>query len=368
MTDRDEGGEPLRSVELLRVSVPLLSPLRSAVTQSSTRESILVRVIDAGGSVGIAECPTLPVAGYATETTAQAWVALANVLAPAWLDGGRSPAAGAPAASGAIADAVLDASLRERGVSLAEHLGGAGAATAVRWCAVFTDVFLTPADAAELARRAALEGASMLKFKYADPARLRSVLEATRSVTDLPVAADANGSSSMQAASGIDDLGLSYLEQPLPTGAPWEEMARLRSALATPVCLDESVPSLDALADAARAGAADVVSVKGPRMGGVDIATAAIRLCGEQGVDCFVGGMLDLGIGRAAGLAVAAVPGCTLPTDLGPSERYFGVDLCEPLRTDATGSMRVPRGAGIGRSPDPEVLTELLVDRLVVQR
>lgn len=366
MSGGEAAFEPLRSVELLRVSVPLLAVLRSAALTQATRESIIVRVVDAGGSVGLSECPTLGVAGYATETTAQAWVALASGLAPAWLEGHRSPSPGAPAASAAIADAVLDAELRRRGEPLAEHLGGDRSARTVPWCAVLTDATAAPADAARFAGEAARAGASMLKFKFADPARLRSVIAAVRSVTDLPLAADANGSSSLEAARSIDDLELRYLEQPLRPGVPWSEVARLCSRLATPVCLDESLPSLDAVADALRAGAVDVASVKGPRMGGIEIAAAAVRYCADRDVDCFVGGMLELGIGRAAGLAVAALPGCTLPTDLGPSDRYFAREVCDPLTTDRTGAMVVPGGAGIGRDLE-DVPVDLVVDRLVVR-
>jgi O-succinylbenzoate synthase len=366
--------DPLYSVELLRVSVPLRAVHRSANVVSTTRESIIVRVVDATGSTGISECPTLGVPGYVTETTDEAWQALGSQLAPRWLAGHRVPAPGLPAASAAMADASLDAHLRRQGVSLADHLvrttatgeRSGTASNAVQWCAVIADVALTADLATRAARDAVSSGASMLKFKFNDPSRLREVVEAVRGVTDLRIAADANGSLSPESVRVVDDLDLVYLEQPLPDGTPWSDFARLVDTLATPVCLDESIRSPDALTDAIASGALEVASIKAPRMGGVLNAATAVRLCTAQGIGCFVGGMFELGIGRATALSVAAMPGCTLPSDLGPTARYFDRDLCAPLVTDRTGRVSVPVGAGIGRILHDESLEEYLVDRLLL--
>lgn len=375
MNRTDDAPEALVSVELLAVSVPLRSVHRSANTVSATRESIIVRVVDASGTTGISECPTLGVPGYATETTDEAWRALVSQLAPKWLAGNRVPAPGVPAASAAMADASLDARLRRQGVSLADHLmdstavgePSGTASSAVPWCAVIADVTVTPAEAVRAARDAVDAGASMLKYKFADPSRLSEVIAAVRGVTGQRIAADANGSLTPEAARAVDDLGLVYLEQPLPDGTPWGELARLVDTLATPVCLDESLRSPDALADAIAAGALDVASIKAPRMGGVSSAATAVRLCTERGIGCFVGGMFELGVGRAAALSVAAMPGCTLPTDLGPTARYFETDLCDPFVTDHMGRVLVPVGAGIGRTLSDEALQEYLVDRLLLE-
>lgn len=374
MNRTDEVRQQLVSVELLRVSVPLRSVHRSANVVSEARESIIVRVVDASGSTGISECPTLGVPGYVTETTDEAWQALGSQLAPTWLAGHRVPAPGVPAAGAAMADASLDARLRRQGVSLADHLLAITGAEepsdtsrALQWCAVIADVAISPAAATRAARAAMDAGASMLKFKFVDPLRLREVVAAVRGVTDLRVAADANGSLTPEAAREVDDLGLFYLEQPLPDATPWSELADLVGELATPVCVDESLRSPDALADAIATGALDVASIKGPRMGGVLNAATAVRLCAARGIGCFVGGMFELGIGRAAALSVAALPGCTVPTDVGPSARYFDHDLCDPLVTDETGRVAVPLGAGIGRTLHEEALEEYLVDRLLLR-
>ena len=72
--------------------------------------------------------------------------------------------------------------------------------------------------------------------------------------------------------------------------------------------------------------------------------------------------MLETGIGRAANVALAALPGFTLPGDTSASERYFATDLTEPFRLE-NGRISVPKGPGLGVTPLPEVLERFTVHR-----
>lgn len=376
--------DPPSRLEFRRVRVALVNAHRSARTQQAWRESVLVRWETADGAVGWAECPTLTVPGYVTETTDMAWSALVNELGPSAL-AGRSPnPVGAPAAAAAMLDADLDARLRAAHVSLPDWLARRTRLThrsRVPWCAVLADVDHTAEEAVAGAVEAVAEGAAMVKAKVTGGtvdavAGARSVLAAVRDAVAVPVAADANGTLTADDVALIDDLGLAYLEQPLPAGTPWVDLAALCAATATPVALDESLTSLDAVHDAVLAGAVDVVSVKPARMGGCVAAAAAVALASSRGVPCFVGGMFELGIGRAAALAVASldVPVAgngdrsvgTLPTDLGPSARYVAPDICEPIVSGPDGPLVVPHGAGSGREPDVHVLEACTIDRLVL--
>ena len=66
--------------------------------------------------------------------------------------------------------------------------------------------------------------------------------------------------------------------------------------------------------------------------------------------------MLETGIGRATNLALAALPGFTLPGDTSASARYFADDITEPFEIAADGTMAVPDGPGIGVTPRPDRL------------
>ena len=55
------------------------------------------------------------------------------------------------------------------------------------------------------------------------------------------------------------------------------------------------------------------------------------------------------GIGRAANLALASLPGFTLPGDISASARYWHRDVVtEPFTVDEHGQMAVPDGPGLG--------------------
>ena len=89
-----------------------------------------------------------------------------------------------------------------------------------------------------------------------------------------------------------------------------------------------------------------------------------LRAAADHGLAAFCGGMLETGVGRAAALAVAAQPGCALPTDLGPSDRYFRPDLTDPVVVDGRGEVVVPLGPGIGVVPDPARLDDVTVEHV----
>ena len=125
----------------------------------------------------------------------------------------------------------------------------------------------------------------------------------------------------------------------------------------TPVCLDESIISV-ATADSAIAfGATSVINIKPGRVGGYLEAKAIHDLCRERGIPVWCGGMLETGIGRAANVALAALPGFMLPGDTSASSRYFATDITEPFVLD-DGRLTVPTGPGIGVDPIPALLAE----------
>jgi O-succinylbenzoate synthase len=71
--------------------------------------------------------------------------------------------------------------------------------------------------------------------------------------------------------------------------------------------------------------------------------------------------MLETGVGRAANLALASLPGFTLPGDISASARYYHADLItEPFVLNAEDStITVPTGPGLGVRVDPTVLARV---------
>ncbi|MBO0729649.1 MAG: o-succinylbenzoate synthase, partial [Acidimicrobiaceae bacterium] len=176
----------------------------------------------------------------------------------------------------------------------------------------------------------------------------------------LALQVDANGAYTLADArhlARLDAFDLLLIEQPLADDdlAGHTELARL---LRTPICLDESITSARVAADAIARGACSVVNVKAGRVGGLLEARRVHDVCAAHGVPVWCGGMLETGLGRAANVALAALPGFTLPGDLSASDRYWRQDLTAPFVL-ADGHLPVPAGPGLGVAPDPGVLAEV---------
>ncbi len=164
----------------------------------------------------------------------------------------------------------------------------------------------------------------------------------------------------------LDPFDLLLIEQPLPE----DDMlghADLAKLIATPVCLDESIESADDATAAIRLGAAAIINVKPGRVGGYLEAKKIHDVCVAAGVPVWCGGMLETGIGRAANVALASLPGFTLPGDTSASDRYFHRDLTAPFEL-VNGQLTVPTAPGIGVDPIPDILEELTTAKGVEKR
>jgi O-succinylbenzoate synthase len=164
---------------------------------------------------------------------------------------------------------------------------------------------------------------------------------------------------------GLDEFGLVLIEQPLPE----EQLlghAKLARRLTTPICLDESIISATVAVEAIEMGACSIVNIKPGRVGGYLEAKRIHDVCAALGAPVWCGGMLETGIGRAANLALAALPGFTLPGDTSASDRYFHQDITAPFVLH-DGRLRVPTGPGLGVEVRREVVDALTTRRSVVR-
>lgn len=362
--------EAVLAVDLWRVRLPLRHALRAAHGTETDRELVLVQVQLEDGTVGWGECSALSRPTYTGEYTAGAWVLLRDELAPAVLARRPFDQVGHPMAIAgvvtAIADAVLQRAHRSLAIELASRTDEVPAA-AVPVCAVVGrgaevgDVVTAVAERIQA-------GVAMVKLKVTpDRADLAAVGAVRQAWPDLRLAVDFNGTADAESLRALDHLDLAYVEQPAPADA-LVLSAHLASCTGAPIALDESITSVGSLDAAVALGAGRIVNVKPARCGGPHAAAALLSRVRNAGLGAFVGGMLESGVGRAAALAVASLPACTLPTDLGPSLAYFERDLTAPLTVDESGDVVVPAGPGIGRAPVAPHLDAAVVDRVSLVR
>jgi O-succinylbenzoate synthase len=356
----------LAAVELLRVRMPLLRPFRTSFGVSTEKEAILVRAIGDDGVEGWGECVAMEAPLYSGEWNDGAWAILRDFLVPAAFVGRDPGIRGHPMARAALEVALLDVDLRRRSVSLAQHLGAVKDRVP---CGVSLGIEEDVDDLLGEVRRFVEAGYRRVKLKI-EPAGDVEVVRAVReALPETPLSVDANAAYTLEAAEpllALDDFGLEYIEQPLGEDDLVGHI-RLQERLATPVCLDETITSAIVARGAIEAGACRVINVKLGRMGGIAESVAVHEVASAAGVPLWCGGMLETGLGRAVNVALASMPGFTLPGDTSGSDRYFEQDITEPFTVDADGTMAVPRGPGIGVEPIPEVLQAVIIDRLTIR-
>jgi o-succinylbenzoate synthase len=366
----------LGAIELVRLTLPLVRPFRTSFGTQTGRDVLLVRV-RADGIEGWGECVTPAAPVYSEEFTDGAALVLRAHLVPRLLHGGRdvtaddvvarlSPVHGHRMARAALELAVLDTQLRAATTSLARHLGAARArvpagvsvgipAGGVPELLDQVDGYL---DQGYLRIKAKVEPG----FDIEPVAALRE-----RFGDDLALQVDANGGydpddpAHVAALDTLDGFELRMLEQPFAAGR-LRDHARHAARWRTPVCLDESVIDAVVARDAVELGAAAVVNIKLGRVGGMREAVRIRDVCRARGVPVWCGGMLETGVGRAANVALAALPGFSEPGDTSASDRYWREDLTQPFVLEG-GHLAVPDTPGIGRTP----LAEHLVDAEVVR-
>lgn len=355
------------AIELVLVRLPLRRPFRTSFGTQTVKEAILVRAIGSDGREGWGECAAALEPLYSEEWNAGAWMVLRDYLAPAALRGETADIKGHPMARTALEVALTDLRLRGEGVSLAASLGGVRDRVE---CGVSLGIEERPGDLLEQVGWFLDRGYHRIKLKIEPGRDLGPVGAVREAFPDARLSVDANAAYTPADAdhlAGLDPLDLEYLEQPLPKDHLLGH-ADLQRRLRTPICLDETLTSPAATEEAIRLGACRIVNLKVGRVGGLAASRRIHDLTTEHGVPMWVGGMLETGIGRAVNVALAAMPGCTLPGDTSGSDRYFEQDLTEPFVVDADGTMAVPDAPGIGVAPIPDVLDDVAARREVVSR
>jgi O-succinylbenzoate synthase len=362
----------LESVELIRLNVPLKSAFRTSFSSVNLHQVVWVHVITDQGE-GWAECGANERPDYSSEYHTGAMAVIKEFMLPEIFSLGNDLAAESVVptlhwlkqhrmAKAALETALLDAQLRASGTSFATYLG------ATKTC-VPAGVSVGIMDSLEelmgYVEGYLAEGYLRIKLKI-EPGWDYEPVKLVRETfgSDLMLQVDANTAytrDDFDLLKRLDEFNLLLIEQPINE----EDMlghAKLADYIDTPVCLDESIISADIARDAIELGAAEIINIKPSRVGGYLEAKKIHDVALSHSIPVWCGGMLETGIGRAANLALAALPGFTLPGDTSASSRYFETDLTIPFELK-DGHIDVPAGAGIGVDPIPEI-----VDRFAVSR
>lgn len=364
----------IERIDLYHIALPLVQAFETSFGREIVRHCILVELHSKGIS-GWGECTAAARPWYSCETVGTAWHVLQDVLVPLVI--GQNVAAptdmarlfgsvrGHYMARAALENALWDVLAQAEGVSLAKMLDGSRSAIPVGVSVgIEPDIDTLLGHVAEY--RTLGYGRVKLKIKPGwDVAIVRAVRERW---PDLLLQVDANCAYTLEDVDvfkALDELELLLIEQPLHYDDIVDH-AHLQQHIHTPICLDESIKSPQHARWALQVGACQIINIKVGRVGGLVAAQEIHAMCYAQNIPVWCGGMLETNVGRAANLALASLPGFTLPADISASARYYAEDVAKPdfvLNADST--ITVPHSLGLGVTVDPERLGYYCKQQLV---
>jgi O-succinylbenzoate synthase len=201
------------------------------------------------------------------------------------------------------------------------------------------------------------EGYPRVKIKIKPGWDLYICREVRKHHPNIPLQVDANAAYTLadrDTLKKMDEFGLEMLEQPFFSGDLWDH-SLLQKEIQTPLCLDESAVSCDAVRQAHAMQSCRIINIKVGRVGGIREAIGIHNYCLENDMPVWCGGMMESGIGRAHNLHLASLPNFKMSNDISASKRYYAEDLIDPpVELTTWGTIKVPDEPGIGVSPQED--------------
>lgn len=362
----------IEKIILHPIAMPMVRSLDTsfAIQGEFLRPAVLVEVQTKNGAVGWGEVAmTAWTPGYSYETVFTALHILRDYLIPNlmksqplksdekwdWLHRVR----GHPFAKHGLVSAILTAAAAEQNISLAQFLQDLAGVDS-RKERVETGISLgiqkTIDSTLESIEKPLSEGYRRIKLKIMRGWDVAMVREVRKAFPEIVLMVDANSDYTLADADllkQLDAFNLLMIEQPLGYDDIYEH-SLLQPQLKTPLCLDESLYSLGHVQLMHQLGAGKIVNLKPSRVGGLIEAVKIHNFCYAHQIPVWVGGMLETGIGRAVSLALASLPGITLPCDLSATDKYYAPDVADPpfVLDAATSTVPVPSDVGLGVSVD----------------
>ncbi|MGG1572432.1 o-succinylbenzoate synthase [Fictibacillus sp. NRS-1165] len=358
----------ISQVILRHMKLDLLHPFTTSFATEYDREFILVEVRSEDGTSGWAESVAMPDPVYNEETVKTNWHMLEDYLIPILLHNDiQHPdelteqyfafMKGNYMAKAAIEGAVWDLYAKKQNQPLSSALGGTKKQIEV---GVSIGIKDSVAETLKTIESRLAEGYKRFKLKIKPGWDIELIEKVRSAFPDIPLMADANSAYTLNDVDrlrALDDYHLMMIEQPLAYNDIIDH-ADLQAELKTPICLDESIHSLDDARKALKLGSCKIINIKIGRVGGLTQAKKIHDLCQDQGIPVWCGGMLESGVGRAHNIAITTLPNFVLPGDTAASSLYWADDIIEPEVTVENGWISVPDSPGIGYQPSLEKINK----------
>jgi len=353
------------SVEIREINLPLVSPFETSFGVENVKEALIV-VLKKNGVTAYGECVAASGPWYGPETIASAKYIIKQFLAPIILkEELDSPASfidrtkgirGNNMAVAAVEMGLWDLNGKLSDTALSTLVGGVK-----KEVQVGVSIGIQPSIGTLLDKVKSYldDGYRRIKIKIKPGYDLDPVKEIRKKYPKILLQVDANSAYSLQDSkmlSELDSFNLLLIEQPLANDDIIDH-SKLQKLLKTPICLDESIHTVEDARKAIEIGACRIINIKAGRMRGLVCSKNLHDLCRRHQIPVWCGGMLETGIGRAFNVALASLPGFSLPGDTSASKRYFKRDIItKEFELTKDGTLEVPTAPGIGVDVDQNLL------------
>lgn len=361
----------INQVILRHLKLDLVSPFTTSFGTEYDREFILVEVISEDGLSGWSESVAMLDPLYNEETLKTNWHILEDYLIPLLLQNEiQHPdelsehlfqhIRGNYMAKASLEGAVWDLYAKMQNVPLAKALGGTKKTIDV---GVSIGIKNSIEETLEIVAQRLAEGYKRFKLKIKPGWDLELIERVRKVYPDIPLMADANSAYTLKdidRLAALDPYHLMMIEQPLAYNDIIDH-AQLQARIDTPICLDESIHSLDDARKAIMLGSCKIINIKIGRVGGITQSLKIHNLCQQEGIPLWCGGMLESGIGRAHNIAITTLPNFLMPGDTAASSLYWAEDIIEPEVIVHNGTISVPEKPGIGYDASIEKINKYTI-------
>ena len=364
----------IERVELRIVQLPMIRSFATSSSRKAEQRHVLVKIY-ADGVVGWGESASPFDPYYCEETTETCWHILKDVLVPGLIGKEWSSVAEASAtwakvkrngfAKAGLEIACWDALAKAQGQPLHQMLGGTRSEIL---SGVSLGVEERIGDLFNQIDQYLSEGYRRIKLKIAPGKDVAVVRQVRERYPDTPLMVDANSAytlADLALLQELDQFDLMMIEQPLAHDDIIDH-AQLQAVLRTPICLDESIHSVEDARKAIALKSGRIVNIKVSRVGGLGNAKRIHDYCADHGVPVWCGGMHEFGIGRAANVAIASLANYSIAGDVSGSDKYYAEDIVNPAITAENGAIALPSAAGLGWDADEARIAKATIRELVI--
>lgn len=356
---------PIKQLKLHKLNMRMKNPFTTSFGTMQDKEFFITEAIDDNGNRGFGESVAFINPWYSEETVETNLHMMRDFLIPILQKNQIAHPDDVSALFGAIKrnnmaksaleGAVWDLYAKQQNATLAAALGGQK-----KEIDVGISIGIQPSipELIDTVGRFVATGYKRIKIKIKPGWDVDVLRQVRQKFPEMPIMADANSAytlADMEHLKQLDDLDLMMIEQPLAHDDIIDH-ATLQQNLRTPICLDESIHSLEDTRKAVELGSCKIINIKIGRVGGLTESKRIHDYCRDHGIDVWCGGMLEAGVGRAHNIALTTLGGFNLPGDTAGSSRYWEEDIITPEVVVEKGVIHVPDRPGIGYDIDEEAL------------